>query len=86
MPSKVDEYSKTSQKVDARSPSKASLLAPAYLSIRAGQEGWLEERGRSAGSDSDNVIVVGNQPEASRCMLLYDIVSLDREILARQDH
>ena len=38
MPSKVDEYSKTSQKVDARSPAKASLLAPAYLSIRAGQE------------------------------------------------
>ncbi len=47
---------------------------------------WLEGRGRSAGSDSDNIIVVGNQPEASRCMLLYDSVSLDTEILARQNH
>ena len=45
-----------------------------------------EGRGRSAGSNSDNIIVVGNQHEASRCMLVYDSVSFDREILARQDH
>ena len=45
-----------------------------------------EGHGRSAGSNSDNIIVVGNQHEASRCMLVYDSVTLDREILARQDH
>ena len=46
---------------------------------------WLEGRGRSAESESENVIFVGYQPEAGCCML-YDSVSLDRQILASQDH
>ena len=48
---------------------------------------WLEGRGRSAESDSENVIFVGYQPEAEAgCCMLYDSVSLDRQILASQDH
>jgi hypothetical protein len=46
---------------------------------------WLEGRGRSAESESENAIFVGYQPEAGCCMS-YDCVSLDRQILARQDH
>ena len=38
---------------------------------------WSEGHRRSVDSDSENVIVVGNQSETSL---------LDREILARQDH
>lgn len=44
-------------------------------------------RGRSAESDSENVIFVGYQPEAEAgCCMLYGSVALDREILARQNH